>query len=63
MRPQPSARQGSLIDVSALSTRHLREVGESAFGRALRDLLEPGREREDVFAAFDNSTPPTRVEG
>ncbi|MEV1000088.1 FxSxx-COOH cyclophane-containing RiPP peptide [Nonomuraea sp. NPDC050202] len=62
MRPQLSVRQGDLVDVSALSPVHLRELGDSALGTALRELFEHGREQEDVYAAFDNSTPPARAE-
>ncbi|GAA2213891.1 hypothetical protein GCM10009850_093540 [Nonomuraea monospora] len=60
MRPQSSARQGDLVDVSALSPGDLRELGDSALGTALRELFEHGPDQEDVFAAFDNSTPPAR---
>jgi FXSXX-COOH protein len=62
MRAQLSARQSDLVDVSALTHRDLRELGDSALGQALRELLETGRDEEDVFAAFDNSTPPSRGE-
>ncbi|MER6507407.1 hypothetical protein ABT158_11370 [Nonomuraea sp. NPDC001636] len=57
MAPQVVTQHKDLLDLSALSPAHLEGLGNSVIALELLELLESGPGEDEVFAAFDNSTP------
>jgi hypothetical protein len=60
MRPNVAQHRHDFVDLSPLASLDLEKLGDSVMAQTLRELREPERDAEDVFARFDNSTAPQR---
>ncbi|MFI7421213.1 hypothetical protein [Nonomuraea sp. NPDC049684] len=60
MAPRIVTHHPDLADLSVLSPARPAELGNSVIAMELLELLGSTPEEDEVFAAFDNSTPPPR---
>ncbi|MGW4403887.1 hypothetical protein ACWEJ6_07630 [Nonomuraea sp. NPDC004702] len=62
MAPRIVTHHQDLVDLSVLAPARPAELGNSVIAMELLELLESAPE-DEVFAAFDNSTPAPRRPG